>query len=167
METFYTREEYIAAAQARGLHVVSNAAGEEYAYNQNGSFGVGQVDEGGEGYVGMLFSTMEAFKREYKAGLPLGCPTGDVHVCHWNRYEVITSEVHLLPIVIVSATTLDDMLDSLGLWSSNGELTAHETTIIMDQLEKAKAPNDSLLGTSVTESFYLTGLGMHIHIQLA
>ena len=87
---------------------------------------------------------------------------------HGGHYEVITSDLHALPMVIVSAGTVDTMCEQLGMWSFAGPLSGESVGKVREYVYQAQPPSDGLLGTCITEQFTLPELsGMRIHVQIS
>lgn len=99
-------------------------------------------------------------------------PNEEARLAHWNMnasaYEVITSDLHTLPLAIVQASSFNDMVVQLRDWSCEGVLCEQSVATLRNMVEHALPPNEGLLGTCVTEQFTLLELsGMRVHVQIS
>lgn len=77
-------------------------------------------------------------------------------------FNVITSDLHTLPLCINNARNIDELYEQLPMWSTSGVMTEAEILSIYRLLVESKPPNDGLLGMAVTEQFTYSGMRMHI-----
>lgn len=90
----------------------------------------------------------------------------------WNMkagsYEVVTSDLHTLPLVIVQAHSFAEVVVQLRQWSCEDYLSDESVATLRRMVENALPPNEGLLGMCVTEQFTLPELsGLRIHVQMS